>query len=459
MTGQVGGDDEALPGPVLEHLVAEQQALAALGHDDQQRLGQRVVRRSTGRPPWTAAGRRSASAGPAGRGRRSGRGSRRAGRRGAHASPKHPGPSRQPDRGDIEQDRARAGADRSTVRDCRGASMEDDHTSRRSRSTFMPLDHYVTLGRSGLRVSPFALGAMTFGEDPGGAGIQRRGVREDPRDLPGPGRELRRHRELLHQRPLREDPRRLLRRPPRPARARGAGVEVLHQPVPRRPQRRRRGPLVDHRPARRRPCAGCAPTTSTSTGCTTGTATPRSRRPCAPSTTWSGPARSATSASPTPRPGSPPRPRPLALLRGWTPLIALQVEYSLLARTVEGELAPLALDQGMALVPWSPLKNGFLSGKYRRGARGHRLRPHGVRRRPERGRVRRHRRRRRGRRRARHHARRRCRWPGCAPAPGTVVPIVGARRLEHLEDNLAGLDVTLSAEQLCARWTRCRRRR
>ena len=34
----------------------------------------------------------------------------------------------------------------------------------------MPLDHYVTLGRSGLRASPFALGAMTFGEDPGGAG-------------------------------------------------------------------------------------------------------------------------------------------------------------------------------------------------------------------------------------------------------------------------------------------------
>src|ERR1700754_5215704 len=34
----------------------------------------------------------------------------------------------------------------------------------------MPLDHYVTLGRSGLRVSPFALGAMTFGDDPGVAG-------------------------------------------------------------------------------------------------------------------------------------------------------------------------------------------------------------------------------------------------------------------------------------------------
>src|SRR4051812_3509044 len=40
----------------------------------------------------------------------------------------------------------------------------------RLRRPSVPLDHYVTLGPSGLRVSPFALGAMTFGEDPGGAG-------------------------------------------------------------------------------------------------------------------------------------------------------------------------------------------------------------------------------------------------------------------------------------------------
>src|SRR4051812_25212460 len=33
------------------------------------------------------------------------------------------------------------------------------------RSDFMPLNSYVTLGRSGLRVSPFCLGTMTFGED------------------------------------------------------------------------------------------------------------------------------------------------------------------------------------------------------------------------------------------------------------------------------------------------------
>ncbi|MEU0971185.1 aldo/keto reductase [Streptomyces sp. NPDC005917] len=43
------------------------------------------------------------------------------------------------------------------------------------------------------------------------------------------------------------------------------------------------------------------------------------------------------------------------------------MEYSLLERTIEGELIPLAQDAGMGLLPWSPLKNGYLSGKYRRG--------------------------------------------------------------------------------------------
>jgi len=136
-----------------------------------------------------------------------------------------------------------------------------------------------------------------------------------------------------------------------------------------------------------------------------------------------------------------------ALLRGWSPVIALQVEYSLLARTVEGELAPLALDQGMALVPWSPLKNGFLSGKYRRGAQVADSA------------------------RAAHVG-----GPGedqftvidavaeiaaelgttsgavalswLLRRPGTVVPILGARRLGHFEANLAGLDVSLTGDQL-----------
>jgi len=138
----------------------------------------------------------------------------------------------------------------------------------------------------------------------------------------------------------------------------------------------------------------------------------------------------------------------MAMLRGWTPLIALQVEYSLLARTVESEVAPFAQDQGIALVPWSPLKNGFLSGKYRRDSA------------------------------AVDSAR--AAFVGGGPSesdfdvieavagiadeletssaavalawlrarPGTVVPIIGARRMEHLESNVEALGVELTSEQL-----------
>ncbi len=46
--------------------------------------------------------------------------------------------------------------------------------------------------------------------------------------------------------------------------------------------------------------------------------------------------------------------------------IAMQVEYSLVARDVESEHIPAALEAGMGLVPWSPLAGGFLTGKYDR---------------------------------------------------------------------------------------------
>jgi aryl-alcohol dehydrogenase-like predicted oxidoreductase len=54
----------------------------------------------------------------------------------------------------------------------------------------------------------------------------------------------------------------------------------------------------------------------------------------------------------------------LADLRGWTPYVGLQIEYSLLERTVERELLPMAEDFGLTVVAWSPLRNGLLSGKY-----------------------------------------------------------------------------------------------
>jgi len=56
----------------------------------------------------------------------------------------------------------------------------------------------------------------------------------------------------------------------------------------------------------------------------------------------------------------------LAEVRGWAPVVALQFEYSLLERTVEGELIPMALELDLAVMPWSPLRGGLLSGKYSR---------------------------------------------------------------------------------------------
>jgi aryl-alcohol dehydrogenase-like predicted oxidoreductase len=56
----------------------------------------------------------------------------------------------------------------------------------------------------------------------------------------------------------------------------------------------------------------------------------------------------------------------VADFRGWTPLIALQIEYSLIERTVEGELIPMAQELGLGVTPWSPLRAGVLTGKYTR---------------------------------------------------------------------------------------------
>lgn len=57
----------------------------------------------------------------------------------------------------------------------------------------------------------------------------------------------------------------------------------------------------------------------------------------------------------------------LAELRGWTRFIGLQIEYSLIERTVERELIPMAKAFNLGLVAWSPLAGGLLSGKYHSG--------------------------------------------------------------------------------------------
>ncbi len=139
----------------------------------------------------------------------------------------------------------------------------------------------------------------------------------------------------------------------------------------------------------------------------------------------------------------------MAHFRGWSPLVALQIEYSLLQRTVEGELIPMARELGLGLTPWSPLKSGVLSGKYKRAERGNHQAGRGA-------------------------------WALSAlddraydlldllgqvagelsttvarvaiawvnARPGVSSTIIGARTLEQLDDNLAALDVSLSPEQV-----------
>ncbi|WP_424217704.1 aldo/keto reductase (plasmid) [Streptomyces sp. BI20] len=60
------------------------------------------------------------------------------------------------------------------------------------------------------------------------------------------------------------------------------------------------------------------------------------------------------------------RMRAIADLRGWSPLVALQLEYSLIERTAERDLIPMARELGLGVVPYSPLGGGILSGKYGR---------------------------------------------------------------------------------------------
>jgi len=64
------------------------------------------------------------------------------------------------------------------------------------------------------------------------------------------------------------------------------------------------------------------------------------------------------------------RAQTLAEQQGKEPLVALQLEYSLVERNIEREHVPAAQELGLAVCPWSPLAGGFLSGKYQRDGNG-----------------------------------------------------------------------------------------
>ncbi|MFM7479330.1 MAG: aldo/keto reductase [Microcystis aeruginosa] len=138
----------------------------------------------------------------------------------------------------------------------------------------------------------------------------------------------------------------------------------------------------------------------------------------------------------------------LATLRGWTPFIGLQIEYSLKERTPERELLPMAKALNIGVTAWSPLGGGVLTGKYNQpnpvdGRLSMTDQPFQILDRDLK---------------IAETVLEIAREIGKSPAqvalnwlrnrPNSVIPIIGARRLSQLQDNLACVDFNLTGEQL-----------
>jgi aryl-alcohol dehydrogenase-like predicted oxidoreductase len=143
---------------------------------------------------------------------------------------------------------------------------------------------------------------------------------------------------------------------------------------------------------------------------------------------------------------------------GWEPFVSLQPQYSLAVRDIERELLPLCRSEGLAVLPWSPLAGGLLSGKYKRGQET----PEGTRARDTTPSA--------------FHLRQRLEQErtlviadavskiaadeGRSPAqvalnwvrsrPGVTAPILGVRTLAQLDDDLACLEWRLDDAQIAA---------
>ena len=134
----------------------------------------------------------------------------------------------------------------------------------------------------------------------------------------------------------------------------------------------------------------------------------------------------------------------LAELMGWSRFVALQVEYSLIQRTPERELIPMAKHYGLTVTPWAPLAGGALTGKYLKGDKG-RL-PENSKRLNERSVA------------LTKTVMQIADEMGCNASHVALkwtmmqgfssIPIVGATKVSQLEDNLGTLSVELSSEQL-----------
>ena len=145
----------------------------------------------------------------------------------------------------------------------------------------------------------------------------------------------------------------------------------------------------------------------------------------------------------------------LAHFRGWSPFVGVQVEYSLIERTVEREIMPMAKALNVGFTAWSPLSGGVLSGKYHghngsssEAGAGRMSNPMMKDFLPEQQRadrivagvkqvadqV------------GRSMAQVALAWLRYRPVP--IIPILGARKLSQLRDNLASFDLQLSADHV-----------
>ncbi len=140
----------------------------------------------------------------------------------------------------------------------------------------------------------------------------------------------------------------------------------------------------------------------------------------------------------------------IAQYQGWTQFVALQIEYSLIQRTPERDLLPMAKALDLAVTPWSPLGGGVLTGTYNQPPQESSEQGRLVN--PAFGTIS-----------ERNlaiaqvvsevateigHTPSQVALAWLHAQNGVIIPIIGARKLTQFQDNLASLNITLSPEHL-----------
>lgn len=138
-------------------------------------------------------------------------------------------------------------------------------------------------------------------------------------------------------------------------------------------------------------------------------------------------------------------------LHGWTRFVSMQNHYNLVYREEEREMIPLCVDQGVGLIPWSPMARGFFAGNRKRGGGGETTRAqsdpfaeqlyfrdedftvaerawevaekHGV-------------------------SASQIALAWMLNKPHITAPIIGATKMEHLNQSIAALEIQLTAEEI-----------